>query len=203
MGSRRAPASVHAVDASTTVVGSAVQAAASGPSLPVGRRIACRPPPPQPHRSVPADLVGRCFNCLQSGHVAAVCTKAARCLHCHREGHQAHGCKRPRSPTASGLPQRPHKVASRVIIHPSRNDFALAKSSPHPGGSATPSRQGSATPLGMELAPTPNGSPLLHMFPLPPHGSPHQIHGLLSRRGRRLAHRRLLTSCVLVASSSS
>jgi hypothetical protein len=39
------------------------------------------PPPPQAARcSVLLDLVGRCFNCLQTGHVAAVCPNATRCL---------------------------------------------------------------------------------------------------------------------------
>ncbi|OEL16658.1 hypothetical protein BAE44_0022323, partial [Dichanthelium oligosanthes] len=47
-------------------------------------------------------LVGRCFNCLWSDHVAAACTFAARCLRCHREGHQARFCKRPRSPDPPG-----------------------------------------------------------------------------------------------------
>jgi hypothetical protein len=154
---------------------------------------------------VPAGLVGRCFNCLQSGHITAVCTNAARCLRCHIEGHQARNCKHSRSPTAGGPPQRPPKVASMVVIHLDRDNLALAESSLHPGGSAAPSRQGSATPPGMELAPTSNGLPLLHTLPSPLRGSPppHQILGLLSRWGRWLAHRRLLTSCGLTASSSA
>jgi hypothetical protein len=60
------------------------------------------PTPPPPHRSVPADLVGRCFNCLCTNHVAAACTNPAHCLRCHREGYQAQTCKRPRSPDAAG-----------------------------------------------------------------------------------------------------
>jgi hypothetical protein len=40
------------------------------------RRIARRVPPPLPRRVVPVDLVGKCFNCLCSGHVAVDCTNA-------------------------------------------------------------------------------------------------------------------------------
>ena len=66
-----------------------------------------RPPPPQ-RRSVPADLVGRCFNCLSFGHVAARCTFPSRCLRCEREGHSARNCKRGRSawPRNHGRPVR-------------------------------------------------------------------------------------------------
>jgi hypothetical protein len=117
------------------------------------RRIAQRAPPPLPRRPVPADLVGKCFNCLRSGHVALDCTNVTRCLRCHREGHQARSCKRPRWPDAGGPSPRPPKVA------PMR-----------PGGSTLPSQQGSATPPEMEQAPTPEGSPSPHVIPSPPHG---------------------------------
>jgi hypothetical protein len=60
------------------------------------------PPPHQPRRLVPADLVGRCFNYLRQDHVAAECPNATRCLRCHKEGHCARICKRPRSPDAVG-----------------------------------------------------------------------------------------------------
>lgn len=44
------------------------------------RRHARQPrPPPRP---VPADLVGRCFNCLARDHVATVCRNPSRCLRC-------------------------------------------------------------------------------------------------------------------------
>jgi hypothetical protein len=59
-----------------------------------------------------------------------------------------------------------------VVVHPGRNDFALAEPSPHLGGSVAPSHQGSATPPGMELAPTSIGLPLLHTLPSPTCGSP-------------------------------
>jgi hypothetical protein len=133
-------------------------------------RIAQHAPPPLLRRPVPTDLVGKCFNCLRSGHVAVDCTNAAQCLHCHKEGHQAWSCKRPRLTDAGGPPPRPPKVASVVVIHPRRGNVALAAPWPWPGGSALPSQQGSMTPPGMEKAPTPEGSPSPHVIPSPPHG---------------------------------
>jgi len=49
-------------------------------------------------RPVPADLVGRCFNCLAFDHVAARCSRPSRCLRCEETGHVAKNCKRPRYP---------------------------------------------------------------------------------------------------------
>ncbi|KAG2556278.1 hypothetical protein PVAP13_8NG073700 [Panicum virgatum] len=61
-------------------------------------RAALRPPPrPNRRRPVPADLVGRCFNCLSYDHVASQCTRPSRCLRC-KEGHVAKNCKRRRYP---------------------------------------------------------------------------------------------------------
>lgn len=59
-----------------------------------------------PRRPVPADLVGKCFNCLSDSHVKADCTFPSRCFHCFEEGHQERlyprlgrrTCKRSRSP---------------------------------------------------------------------------------------------------------
>ncbi|CAN6233316.1 unnamed protein product [Urochloa humidicola] len=61
------------------------------------RRRDARPARPTP-RPVPADLVGKCFNCLESGHVAAACMNEPRCFRCRREGHHSRFCKRGRSP---------------------------------------------------------------------------------------------------------
>jgi hypothetical protein len=74
------------------------------------RRVAQRPPPPAPHRSVPIDLVGRCFNCLHSDHTAVACTFVLHCLCYHEEGHRAPICKRPRSPDSAGTPPRQQRV---------------------------------------------------------------------------------------------
>lgn len=56
------------------------------------------PPPRRPRRPVPTDLMGRCFNCLATDHVAARCTQPSRCLRCEQVGHEAKNCKRPRFP---------------------------------------------------------------------------------------------------------
>jgi len=54
-------------------------------------------------RPVPADLVGRCFNCLAFDHVASQCIHPSRCLRCEKVGHVAKNCNRPRFP---GFPKR-------------------------------------------------------------------------------------------------
>jgi hypothetical protein len=59
--------------------------------------VTCLAPPPVPHRPVPLDIVGHCFNCPRTNNMAAACTHPLRYLHCHREGHLAHACKQPRS----------------------------------------------------------------------------------------------------------
>lgn len=61
-------------------------------------------PPSQSSRPhpVPVDLIGRCFNCLETDHVVAVCRNRSRCLRCKQEGHQARQCSRPRSPLEAG-----------------------------------------------------------------------------------------------------
>jgi hypothetical protein len=145
------------------------------------------PPLRQPHRPVPADLVGRCFNCLRQDHVAVDCSNVLRCLCCHREGHYARACKHPRSPDTSGPPplaKRPQMVA---VLHPRLSDVALSQ--PHPphaprrtsvGGRSnrTAATQGPqrgpsvertfADPPGGTSAPAPEGSPSRHILPSPP-----------------------------------
>ncbi|KAG2653811.1 hypothetical protein PVAP13_1NG409857 [Panicum virgatum] len=72
----------------------------------------CRVQPPPPRRPVPADLVGRCSNCLSFGHVAPKCSFPSRCLRCEREGHSARNCKHSRS----GPPPRAHGQSVRSIV---------------------------------------------------------------------------------------
>ena len=55
-----------------------------------------QPRRPPARRPVPADLIGRCFNCLAFDHVASRCSFPSRCLRCEEVGHVAKNCKRPR-----------------------------------------------------------------------------------------------------------
>jgi hypothetical protein len=45
---------------------------------------------------VPVDLIGLCFNCFSSEHVARDCPNPSCCLRCREPGHQASECSRPR-----------------------------------------------------------------------------------------------------------
>jgi hypothetical protein len=147
---------------------------------------------------MPADLVSRCFNCLQSGHIAALCTNAARYLCYHREGHQARSYKHPRS-SAARRSARPRllrwwssilagttlRLLSRSLIRVDRRPPPV-RARPHlPGWSLRQRRMG-------RLCCT----RFLHGHV----GLPHQSLDLLSCQ---LARRRLLTSCGLAASSSA
>lgn len=46
-------------------------------------------------RPVPADLVGKCFNCFAEDHVRADCKASARCFNCKETGHHACDCPLP------------------------------------------------------------------------------------------------------------
>ena len=45
-----------------------------------------------PRRAVPADLVGRCFNCFSSSHTAGLCRQKTRCFRCRSQGHRSYVC---------------------------------------------------------------------------------------------------------------
>jgi hypothetical protein len=47
---------------------------------------------PKRRRPVPAELHGRCFNCLSLSHRVADCRRATRCFKCWRPGHLAATC---------------------------------------------------------------------------------------------------------------
>ncbi|KAK8443814.1 hypothetical protein SEVIR_9G037201v4 [Setaria viridis] len=64
-------------------------------------------------RSVPVDLVGRCFNCFATDHVAAACRNPSRCLRCRREDHRS------LPPTRQGQP-----ILSLLDILASLQQFA-------------------------------------------------------------------------------
>jgi hypothetical protein len=82
--------------------------------------------PPPPCRSVPMDLVGRCFNCFLTDHVVARCSFVMRYLHYHREGHNVRACKRPRSSDAGGPHVHRHCQPWVVaVLNPWEGDVAL------------------------------------------------------------------------------
>ena len=60
-----------------------------------GRHHARQPPPRRP---LPAELSGRCLNCLSYKHRRADCRLQTRCLRCLELRHLARDCKQPRSP---------------------------------------------------------------------------------------------------------
>ncbi|CAD6204738.1 unnamed protein product [Miscanthus lutarioriparius] len=62
----------------------------------------------EPRRSVPADLRGRCFNCLSPSHRAASYLKGPRCFRCRAIGHRASVC--------GGRGQALHAVAPRALL---------------------------------------------------------------------------------------
>jgi hypothetical protein len=80
-----------------TTVGSWCPSTSNGAAL---RNPPLSPRPAQLQRPVPANLIGRCFNCLRIDHIAAECEHQARC---HREGHIAHNCKCSRLPEPAKL----------------------------------------------------------------------------------------------------
>jgi hypothetical protein len=124
---------------------------------------------------MPADLVGKCFNCLCLGHVAADCPNPVRCLRCHREGHHAQCYKCSGPPEATG-PPRPQKLASVVVLIPAKGDIALAEPS-RSRASTRPSQHGLSTPLNMDQASMLEGSPSRHILPSPPPESPPYLQG--------------------------
>lgn len=62
-----------------------------GPSRPTGTEA----------RRLPANLRGRCLNCLAFSHRVATCRLPRRCIRCHEFWHLACDCKRPRIAAAA------------------------------------------------------------------------------------------------------
>jgi hypothetical protein len=146
--------------------------------------VAPPPLPPAPRRPMPTNLIGCCFNCLRTDHIAAVCPNAARCLRCHREGHQACHYKRPHSPDVVSPSRRLQRSSDEaVIVLNPRGDVALGASSSLPRWAQAPLQSsvdrgvssGSSsdrTPSSCETLPTPKGSSPRHILPSPPPSSP-------------------------------
>jgi hypothetical protein len=108
-------------------------------------RASARQRPMPARRPVPADLVGRCFNCLSYYHVAASCPNPSRCLRCEEVGHSAKNCKRSRQ----GPP--PARGRGRPVRRPDRDaDLAMARRRQHIAhsiASASTASSASASPV--------------------------------------------------------
>ena len=151
------------------------------PDLRRGGEEARRARSPPPRRPVPADLVGRCFNCLSYGHVAARCSFPSRCLRCGREGHSAKNCRygRPRPPPpprGRGQPARRmgtcrDAVAASLLIHAHHSPATATTAS---SGSASTGRQYSGPPSICRHSPAPRrpSSPPPRVAPHPPRAVP-------------------------------
>lgn len=145
--------------------------------------------PSSSRRPVPADLVGRCFNCLRADHVATICRNAPRCFCCLGGGHQARVCKRPRSPNAADpgdrhVQRRPPKRGHNfeVAVHnPRPGDVVLAAKAPKHFVAVPNRAAGSPTSPGSTADSTPPGSPSMHTLPSPPprQSTPSTPEGLL------------------------
>lgn len=81
------------------------------------RSLGRQPAPGQPaaERHLPAELHGRCLNCLSYSHRVGTYRLPRRCIRCHRFRHLAKDCKRPKveNMTAGGRGSDGHFVRAR------------------------------------------------------------------------------------------
>lgn len=105
-----------------------------------------------PRRPIPANLVGKCFNCLSESHVKVDCTEPPRCFHCRGTGHQERSCpllgkgvgKRGRSP--SHAPRRREVPPRRRYRRGSPADTIFARSASTGRSPSVPRICGPPTP---------------------------------------------------------
>ena len=78
----------------------------------------------RPRRPVPADLRGKCFNCLSPNHRATSCRSRARCFRCRALGHRTYDCPArhaaPAPTPRTKLVWRPVRTASSTPVSPIR-----------------------------------------------------------------------------------
>jgi hypothetical protein len=102
----------------------------------------------RPLRHIPADLHGKCFNCLSSAHRVATCKLPQRCLRCKGLRHVARDCKQPRhmdsrssfdrAPSSSGTICAPDGRPCRRVREPTPGNRLRAHgSSPGEDGAAS------------------------------------------------------------------
>ena len=131
-----------------------------------------QPRRPPARRPVPADLIGRCFNCLASDHVASRCSFPSRCLRCEEVGHVAKNCKRPRPVRGlrgRGRPvRRVHSSDAAAATRSRGVGRSAASASTASSGSASTGRPYSrppsicaASPIGRPRSPSPPPVPVL------------------------------------------
>ncbi|KAM0839607.1 hypothetical protein ACQ4PT_060204 [Festuca glaucescens] len=71
---------------------------------------------PPPHRFIPAELHGLCYNCALPGHISRECTNEVHCIACGEAEHMSRGCKRPRSPSAPSRSPSPGVQPERAPV---------------------------------------------------------------------------------------
>jgi len=131
-----------------------------------------QPRRPPARRPVPADLIGRCFNCLAFDHVASRCSFPSRCLRCDEVGHVAKNCKRPRPVRGlrgRGRPvRRVHSSDAAAATRSRGVGRSAASASTASSGSASTGRPYSlppsicaASPVGRPRSPSPPPVPVL------------------------------------------
>lgn len=69
-----------------------------------------------------AAILGRCFNCLEKGHLKASCREPMRCLRCGRPGHRSFECRRPRRNKPTMLTRRLADAVEQSHAVPGRSN---------------------------------------------------------------------------------
>ncbi|KAG2538451.1 hypothetical protein PVAP13_9NG381600 [Panicum virgatum] len=92
---------------------------------------------PEPSR-IPAELVGRCLNCLSFGHKVATCRLPTRYLRCHRFRHVAKQCTQPRTSPEARRPPVRGASGSRCFVRARRDSPPIPRGSSAVGLTPSP-----------------------------------------------------------------
>ena len=101
------------------------------------QRRAARPP----RRPIPADLVGRCFNCFSPSHTAALCRERTCCFRCRSQGHRSYECPAPiiRGNRGNALPRlAPGRALVWRRVSPANEAASASPPPPPPPATVSP-----------------------------------------------------------------